>query len=52
VGRFVTGDLDLLEEARQTLRREFVRRVLQEAGELGITRGALMDALMKMEESQ
>lgn len=50
VGRFVTDDIPALEAARDALHSSFVRQILEEAAELGITKEAFLDAMSRMEE--
>ena len=49
IGRFVTSDLSVLEDARVAMRRKAVNRWLREAGELGMTREEMIHYLKEEE---
>ena len=50
VGRFVTSDTAVLEAARETMRRDFVRTWLYEAETLGITGAELIQYINKEDD--
>ena len=49
VGRFVTEDREILQQATETARREAVRKWLAEAKALGISAAQLVDYIQKEE---
>ena len=51
VGRFVSSDIAVLESARNTVRRDTVKRLLEEARALGISADELIDIIRKEEEN-
>lgn len=51
VGRFVTEDTTVLEQARESLRRAYFEQALAGARELGITREQFLDYLKEEEEA-
>ena len=52
VGRFVTSDVAVLERARESVRREFVRLWLEEANALGMSREDLLRYIEKEDDRQ
>ncbi len=46
VGRFITTDERVLAEARETVHREMVARIVEEAASIGLTPAALVERLL------
>ena len=51
VGRFITTDTDVLENARRILRRETITRLIEEAGAVGISPEDLIEGIRACTES-
>ena len=51
VGRFITTDTDVLENARRILRRETITRLIEEAGAVGISPEELIEGIRACTES-
>lgn len=51
IGRFVTSNEKVLQETRISLQKEWVKRTIDEAVQLGITKDALIGYLKDEEES-
>lgn len=51
VGRFITTDTDVLESARQILRRETITRLIEEAGAVGISPRELIEGIRAFTET-
>lgn len=51
IGRFVTSDTSALETARDAVRRDTLKRLLDEIRDLGITTDELIDTIKKEEDN-
>ena len=51
VGRFITTDTDVLENARRILRRETITRLIEDAGAVGISPEELIEGIRACTES-
>ena len=51
LGRFITTDTEVLERAREIMRRETVARLVEEAAAVGITPAELIEGIRAYEES-
>lgn len=52
VGRFVSGDTDALDSAREEMRREHMEKMLEHARELGITGEMIVQFIQEREASK